>query len=540
MRFEKKLKSCTQQEIWDEYCSFLDLSMEEYMNIQKRLLEEQIELMSQCTLGKRLFKNGVPKNADEYRRMVPLTKYEDYADILLAKNENALPKKPAVWLETTWESGSGCIKVAPYSENMLEVYKTNIIAAMILSTSEKKGKFKLKPNENVLYGLAPLPYATGLFPLLIDSEINMHFMPSLKEAKNLSFSQQSKVGFKQASKYGIDLFFGMSSVIYNISKRFEETGFSKGGGGLKSALGMSPSMLARSAKAYYASRRDDTIIKPKDIFKIDGFVCVGTDTALYKKDLEDFWGIRPLEVSGGTEPTCIGTETWSKDGLVLFPDACFYEFIPEQEMLKSLEDESYVPNTYLMDEVSAGSKYEIVITVLKGGAFMRYRVGDVFRCIRIKNPKDGLDIPQFEYVDRIPAVIDIAGFTRITEASIKKVIEYSKAEIDRFTAVKEYDENGRSFLHLFAEMRKDAAMSFSLSESIIREHLSVYFKNYDSDYNDLKRLLGIDPLKVTLLRYGCFDEFERIFGKKIKNINPPCEDIIELVKINGGGVRACR
>ena len=81
-------------------------------------------------------------------------------------------------------------------------------------------------------------------------------------------------------------------------------------------------------------------------------------------------------------------------------------------------------------------------------------------------------------MDRIPTVIDIAGFTRITEASIKKVIEYSKAEIDRFTAVKEYDENGRSFLHLFAEMRKDAAMSFSLSESIIREHLSVYFKNY--------------------------------------------------------------
>ena len=132
MRFEKKLVSYTQKQIWEEYCSFLDLSMEEYMNIQKRLLIEQIDLMSKCELGQRLFKGKTPKTVKEFLSEIPLTTYEDYADILLPKNEAALPAKPSVWLETTWESGNHPVKVAPYTVEMLSVYKTNIIAAMIL------------------------------------------------------------------------------------------------------------------------------------------------------------------------------------------------------------------------------------------------------------------------------------------------------------------------------------------------------------------------------------------------------------------------
>lgn len=62
----------------------------------------------------------------------------------------------------------------------------------------------------------------------------------------------------------------------------------------------------------------------------------GTDNACYKDDLEELWGIRPMEIFAGTEPTCIGTETWSRNGLYFFPDACFYEFIPSDEMEKNL------------------------------------------------------------------------------------------------------------------------------------------------------------------------------------------------------------
>ena len=54
MNFEEKLKTKTSSEIWHEYCGFLDLSMDEYMHIQYRLLNEQIQLLSKCGLGQRL------------------------------------------------------------------------------------------------------------------------------------------------------------------------------------------------------------------------------------------------------------------------------------------------------------------------------------------------------------------------------------------------------------------------------------------------------------------------------------------------------
>ena len=76
----------------------------------------------------------------------------------------------------------------------------------------------------------------------------------------------------------------------------------------------------------------------------------------------------------GTEPSIIGTETWTRNGMYFFPDTCFYEFITEKDMLHNYEDPTFTPPTYLMDEVVPGEKYELVITVLKGGAFARYRV----------------------------------------------------------------------------------------------------------------------------------------------------------------------
>lgn len=530
MNFEKKLKSESGNAIWQEYCGFLDLTMEEYMEIQYRLLNEQIDLLSRCGLGQRFLKGRYPKNADEFRQMVPLTTYEDYADILLLKRTDMLPAPPVVWLQTTWESGSKPEKWAPYSEDMLKIYKTNIIAAMILSTSDEKGKFHVRPGYKALYALAPMPYATGLFPDLIDSEIKMHFLPPLKEARKLSFSQQSKEGFKLGLFQGMDMFFGMSGIIHRISQSFDLT---SGGGSisLKKLFKMSPVMLYRLLRAKYISKRDNTPILPKDLFRLQGFVCVGTDTELYKSDLEKAWGRRPLEVMGGTEPSCMATETWSKNGLAFFPDACFYEFIPEHEMMKNLDDPSYQPRTYLMDELSANENYELVITVLKGGSFLRYRPGDVYRCVRLKNPEDGLDFPQFQYMDRVPTVIDIAGFTRITEGSIDRVIKMSGIDVSDWFALKKYDDDKRSYMQLYIELSGESEKTSIASSKVLGEHLSIYFKYYDDDYEDLKKMLGIDPMTVTVLPRGTMQRFEEVFGRHIRKINPSRQDEIEILRL---------
>ena len=80
-----------------------------------------------------------------------------------------------------------------------------------------------------------------------------------------------------------------------------------------------------------------------------------------------------------------------------------------------------------------------------------------------------------------------------------------------------------------------------ITGQIIKDHLSVYFKNFDHDYNDLKKLLGIDPLKVTILPCGTIDKYKDRFGKSMRSINPNKEEIIELLRIadRDGGAAEC-
>ncbi|MDD2300845.1 MAG: GH3 auxin-responsive promoter family protein, partial [Fermentimonas sp.] len=143
MNLDQKLRRKQYDEIWQEYCGFLDLSLPQYMEIQNRLMLEQIELYSNCELGRRIMKGKNPTTVDEFRSVVPLTTYEDYADLLLPRVEESLPAKPLLWIETTWEGAKNPIKVAPYTDSMVNCYKNSLMACMILATSDHKGKFTL-------------------------------------------------------------------------------------------------------------------------------------------------------------------------------------------------------------------------------------------------------------------------------------------------------------------------------------------------------------------------------------------------------------
>lgn len=530
MNLNEMLEERQFDKIWQSYCGFLDLSMESYMEIQNRLMEEQIDLWCKSPLGKGILKSKKPKTIDDFRNMVPLTTYDDYADVLLQKRGELLPGNPIIWIQTTWEGGKHPIKVAPYTRSMLDVYRQNVTACLILSTSSEKGKFDVENTDKFLYGLAPLPYATGLFPLALSEEIEIQFLPKVKDAEQMTFSERNKLGFKLAMKNGVDYFFGLGSVAYAVSQSLAQMS-SGSGGGLKSLLKCHPKMIFRILKAKRAMKKENRPLMPKDLFKLKGFMVAGTDNRCYKDDLEKLWGIRPMELFAGTEPSIIGTETWTRNGMYFFPNACFYEFLHEEDMIKLKNDTNYRPKTYLMDEVIPGEKYEIVLTVLKGGAFARYRVGDVYRCAGLTNQEDNTKIPRFEYIDRVPTIIDIAGFTRISENGINDAIELSKLPVTGWTALKEFNENNKPFMHLYIELDKNKFTENAVSKEIIKEILSTYFKYIDQDYKDLKRILGMDPLVVTILKCGTFEAFKKIKDRPISRITPPSSDLRDLLDL---------
>ena len=265
---------------------------------------------------------------------------------------------------------------------------------------------------------------------------------------------------------------------------------------------------------------------PKDLFDLKGFVVAGTDNELYKDDLEKMWGVRPLEIFAGTEPTLLGTETYSRKGLVFFPDSCYLEFIPEEETIKYKDDPDHEYTTYTLDEVCENCNYELVISVLKGGAFMRYRVGDIYRCVGLKDKDDNINLPIFKFIDRTKDVIDIAGFTRITKNSIDDVIKLSKLDIKDYIACKEIDSNDRPFLHMYVEMSDDAMYSDAITIEVLKDHLTAYFKYFDSDYADLKKILGIDPLQITILKRRSLSEYP----EKIDRINPSKNEMVKFMR----------
>ena len=530
MNLKEKLKKHQYKEIWQQYCGFLDLSMDGYMKIQKRLMEEQIQLWSHSGLGQSILKGKYPQNLEEFRQMVPLTEYDDYADILLSKQPQMLPGNPIIWIQTTWEGGKHPIKVAPYTRSMLDTYRNNVVACLILSTSSEKGKFDVASTDKFLYGLAPLPYATGLFPLALGEEIDIEFLPAVKDAVNMSFSERNKTGFKMAMKKDLGFFFGLGSVAYAVSLSLASMTGSGGGIHLSDLLKCKPHMIYRLARAKYRCRQENRELMPKDLFQLKGFMVAGTDNQCYKDDLEQLWGIRPMELFAGTEPSILGTETWTRNGMYFFPDTCFYEFITEADMMKNHEDPSYIPPTYLMDEVHPGEKYELVFTVLKGGAFARYRCGDMYRCVGLENREDETKIPRFEYVDRVPWIIDIAGFTRISENGIRSVIQLSGLPICNWVAAKEYNEQNRPYLHMYVELEADALMKQAMSEEILKDLLGTYFKYIDQDYRDLKKILGMDPLMVTVLRCGTFRTYEERTGRKMHQMSPSPYELKDLLK----------
>ncbi len=534
MTFEEKLANQEYDRIWQEYCGFLDLDMESYMRIQRRLLEEQIRLWSSSPLGQKILKGRTPSNVEEFRSMVPLTTYEDYADVLLLKKEDMLPDKPIIWLQTTWEGGKHPIKVAPYTNAMLETYKNNIITCLMMATSKGRGSFDISIGDTFLYGLAPLPYITGLIPLGLQDQFHMEFLPPVNEAVNMTFSERNKKGFKMGLSKGIDFFFGMGSVAYYVSMSIASLseGGRKGGSSLKKLFTMPPNMAVKFLKAKKQCQKENRQLMPKDLFKLKGFLCAGTDNRCYKDDLEELWGVRPVEVFAGTEPSFVGTETWNRNGLYFFPDACFYEFMPQDEMYRNMEDPSYAPKTVCMDQVVPGGVYELVLTVLKGGAFARYRVGDMYRCLGLASKEDDTRIPRFEYIDRVPDIIDIAGFTRISENSIKNVIELSGLEVAGWVALKEFTpDKGRPYLHMYVELAPGTVVNRAVSRELLKEHLTIYFKYVDQDYQDLKRILGMDPLEITVLRCGTFKAYKERAGKTLRHINPSIHDVQEMVRM---------
>src|SRR3972149_2012967 len=99
------LREGRKEELWQMVCGFLNLSLEQFMAVQRRLLLEEIELLKNSELGRKVMRGAMPETVEEFREQVPFTTYFDYLPELVEKREDVLPVKPAMWVHTVGRIG---------------------------------------------------------------------------------------------------------------------------------------------------------------------------------------------------------------------------------------------------------------------------------------------------------------------------------------------------------------------------------------------------------------------------------------------------
>jgi hypothetical protein len=513
------------EELWQRCCGFIDLSLDDFMRIQRRLLLEQLELLKKCELGRVIMGGAIPTTVDEFRQQVPLTTYAEYAPYLLKRRMDVLPKKPILWQYTSGKSGEYPFRWAPVTSRQLEEIQPLLFALLCFSTGSKRGEITFREHDKILYGMAPPPYATGSMTRAFPNEL-LDFLPPIDLAEEIPFEDRMKLGFEMALYEGMDLCFALSSLAVAIGNRFSRR---SGSTDLRPLL-TKPKALLRLGKGLVKSKLARRPMLPRDIWSLKGLITFGIDGSVYKEKIKEMWGRYPLDFHGCTEAVMIAMQTWDHQGMTFVPNLNFFEFIPEQESLKSREDPSYQPSPVLLDEVKPGD-YELVITSFHGGPFVRYRLGHMIRITSLRNQELNINIPQMLFLSRVDDMIDIAGFTRLTEKTIWQAIENSGIAYNDWIARKEVKD--KPTLHLYLEPKENGYLTSEQVTTAVHQQL----KKLNKPYSELEELLNLQqPLQVTLLPENAFKAYklaQQEAGADLAHLKPPhinpSDDVIDFL-----------
>jgi hypothetical protein len=529
------LRDGRKEELWQMCCGFIYLSLEQFMAIQKRLLLEEIELLKNSELGRRVMRGAMPETVEQFREQVPLTTYSDYLPELVGKREDVLPTKPAMWVHTIGKPGEYNIKNVPLSERFLYEFERVAGGVGLLASCNAQGDFPMKEHMKVLCATGSRYYGAGIIGYLLKEVLGCDFLPS--NAEELSFQERMGVGFKEALDQGLDAPGGLSTILVYVGEVFRQGAINVDTPFLLSH----PKASARLIKGLIRSKIARRPLLPKDLWTIKIALGGGTDSAVFRERVEELWGKKPLEIYGGTEGGVYATQAWDYEGMTFIPNLNFFEFIPEREWFKWQLDHSYQPKTILLDEVKAGEKYEIVITNFHGGIMTRYRPGDMVRITSLRNEKLNIDIPQMVFEKRVDELIIIFGVGHMTEKLIGEAIKNTGIPYVDWTARKEVIDD-KPALHIYLELGDNyIASEQSVAASVYKEMEKLdgvyHFNLHRYAYGDAISYLGLRPIAVTLLPQGAFSGYisqRRFEGAVLGNLKPPhinpSDEVLSLLR----------
>jgi len=509
------LKHGRHDELWQRHCGFFDLSVDEFMAIQERLLTEQLQLLAGSELGRKIVGGEVPSTPKEFLRVAPFTTYSNYLPYLPEKLEDMLPAKPVCWMRTSGKTSQYRGKWVPVSAQYYSSLARETVTCLTLASAKKKGDIALELDATLLYAAAPPPYISGTGIRASGLEFPFCMVPPTDEAEKMSFQERVQQGFLLSMGSGIDYIMGVASVLMRIGEAFS--------GGTRQ-MSFSPALLRpqtiyRLSKAWLASRLNGRPMLPKDIWRPKGIVASGMDAQMYRPRIKELWGCDPLEMYACTEFGPIAHQAWGerKQGMTLMPNSAYWEFMPETEYRLWQQRPSYRPRTLLLNELQTG-KYVLVGTSLEGGAFVRYVIGDLLRVIALEDADLGIRLPQIVVESRVDEVINLASMVVLTERALWQALSQLDVGTVDWIARKEFDQGDKHpILHMYME-------GTNLDGNRLVVDLDNALIETDEEYADFRSILEVNPLRISLFTPGTLQAYmkeKEAEGADLGQLKPP-------------------
>ena len=164
-------------------------------------------------------------------------------------------------------------------------------------------------------------------------------------------------------------------------------------------------------------------------------------------------------------------------------------------------------------------------------------MGDLFKVAGLRDDETGVNLPQFVFEHRLNDTINLAGLAELDEKTIWRSMVNTGVKYEEWTARKEF-ESEKPILHMYIELKESTDVNSML------KLLHAEFRAIDEDYRNLEDMLGVCPLKVTLLTEGSFQYYyqqKQESGADLAHLKPrhinPSEDELKLLLTLTSGKR---
>jgi hypothetical protein len=534
----------SEADLMKECCGFFELTFSKQLELNEAMLKEHLQRWMQTDQAKALCPKGF-----ESIDAIPVTTYDDYPAMLQLKSnierlEKMSPRMPG---EVMWDyyDRIGRVAAKPISNYIIgdfsfvartsgtvgepkwvahgmyfwENLKRDVIATTLLSCSDSWGNTYFKIGDKGLNFTPSAPFLSGWSRKATQGFVTD--VPPVEVMDNIIDTRRRffvALGYLEKGNY-VNLAGGIAPSVYLMCEYFSnpESLFKE----YYDSVGMGPTKAYLFQKWMQSkiSRRSRNV---RDFLKLKGLMIGGVDTNLYREYLKTKLGVEPYCIYGVTE---LGLPMFGlpEKKNVLFPNlrSCYMEFIDETGEMRKLT------------ELKKGNTYSLIATPF-GGVFVRYKVGDLFRVVDIRD--DGMPLFSFWGRENITLTI-IRPPPHITEAFATEIMVRAGLSLSDKWAFTKTLEDGREKLLILMEN------TWGLTETEAEKKIFEVAISINSDLKRLAEEFDIhdpqDMIKVEYLRKGAFLRYTMKMAKEgypVGQIKPPKiipserQDICEILR----------